>query len=358
MTREWLRDNAGWLVVAVVIGLLAVWIATGDPPAPESSVVERSDTVRVAVETSRAESIERLVTVQGEIEPEQVVTVRAKTGGEVAETPVEEGAVVEAGALIARLDLDDREARLREARAELARAQSDYAAAVRLAEGGFQAQLQVERARAELEAARAGVAEIELDIRHTRVTAPIPGVLNTQIARVGDYVAPGEPIAEIVENDPLRAVVSIPQQRIDAIREGLSARVTFLDGTQREGRVSYLSVIADPATRTFTARVRVDNPERSLPSGTSVTVEIPVERVTAHGISPALISQDEDGRLGIKVAAEGGDGLVARFLPVEPVRADASRIWVTGLPETVRLITLGQGFVRDGDRIEVGEGDS
>lgn len=358
MTREWLRGNAGWLVVAAVIGLLALWVVTGEPPASESSVVERSDTVRVALETSRAEPIERLVTAQGQIEPEQVVTVRAKTSGEVVETPVDEGRVVDPGALIARLDLDDREARLREAQAERQRAQSDYAAASRLAQGGFQAQLQVERARAELETARASVAEIELDIRHTRITAPIAGVLNTQIAREGDYVATGEPVAEIVENDPLRAVVSIPQQRVGAVHEGQAARVTFLDGQQREGRVSYLSVTADPATRTFTARVRVDNPERSLPAGTSVTVEIPVERVPAHGISPALISQDEDGRLGVKVAVESDDGLRARFVPIEPVRAEANRIWVTGLPEEVRLISLGQGFVRDGDRIEVAEGDS
>jgi len=358
MTREWLRGNAGWLVVVAVIGLLALWIATGKPPASDSSVVERSDTVRVALETSRAEPVERLVTAQGQIEPEQVVTVRAKTSGEVVETPVEEGRVVDPGALIARLDLDDREARLREARAELQRAQSDYAAASRLAQGGYQATLQVERARAELEAARASVAETELDIHHTRITAPIAGVLNTQIAREGDYVATGEPVAEIVENDPLRAVVSIPQQRVGAVREGQAARVTFLDGQQRPGRVSYLSVTADPATRTFTARIRVDNPERSLPAGTSVTVEIPVERVSAHAISPALISQDEDGRLGVKVAVEGDDGLRARFVPVEPVRAEANRIWVTGLPDEVRLISLGQGFVRDGDRIEVGEAGS
>ena len=358
MSRTWFRRNAGWLLVVSVVSLLAAWIATGEPLPPESSVVERSDSVRVALETSRAEPIERLVTAQGEIEPDQVVTVRAKTGGEVVETPVDEGGVVEPGVLIARLGLDDREARLSEARAELQRAQSDYAAASRLAQGGFQAQLQVERARAELEAARATVAAIELDIRHTRITAPIAGVLNTQIARTGDYVAIGEPVAEIVENDPLRAVVHIPQHRVGDVHEGQSARVTFLDGERREGRVSYLSVTADPATRTFTARVRVDNPERSLPAGTSVTVEIPVERVQAHGISPALISQDEDGRLGVKVAVEGGDGLRARFLPVEPVRANASRIWVTGLPEEVRLIALGQGFVRDGDRIEVGEGGS
>ncbi|HSH83766.1 MAG TPA: efflux RND transporter periplasmic adaptor subunit [Guyparkeria sp.] len=355
MTKQWLQRNAGWLVLVVVLLLLAAWIATGEPPAPESPVGERSGVVRVALETSQAELIEQRVTVQGQVEPDQIVSVRAKTGGEVVEVPVEEGAVVEPGALIARLDLDDREARLRQARAELQRAESDYAAAVRLARDGFQAQSQVDRASADLEAARASVAAIELDIRHTRITAPIAGVLNTQIARVGDYVAPGEPVVEIVENNPLRAVVHIPQHRIVDIHEDQTARVTFLDGQQREGRISYLAVNADPVTRTFVARVRIDNPERSLPAGTSVTVEIPIAQVLAHAMSPALISQDESGELGVKVAVETADGLRVRFVPVQPVRADASRIWVTGLPDEVRVISLGQGFVRDGDLIEVSE---
>ncbi|MFA7521933.1 MAG: efflux RND transporter periplasmic adaptor subunit [Halothiobacillaceae bacterium] len=355
MSKRWLQDNMGWLVVLVMVLLLAAWILTGEPPAPEPPVGDRSGIVHVALETSRAEMIERQIAVQGQVEPDQIVSLRAKTGGEVVEAPVEEGAVVEPDALIARLDMDDRAARLRQAQAELQRAQSDYAAAERLAKEGFQAQLQVERASAGLEAARASVAAIELDIRHTRIITPIAGVLNTQIARVGDYVAPGEPVAEIVENNPLRAVVHIPQHRIAEVNEGQPARVIFLGGQQREGQVNYIAANADPTTRTFIVRVRIDNPDRNLPAGTSVTVEIPVEQVSAHAISPALISQNEAGVLGVKVAIETVDGWQARFVPIEPVRADASRIWVTGLPDEARVIALGQGFVRDGDRIEVSE---
>lgn len=355
---EWISRNLGWLGIVLVALVLVVWVITGDGEAPEPGPPEPAGTVKVALTESRSEPVERLVTVQGHVEPEQTVRVRAKTHGEVVETPAEEGEVVESGDLIARLDMNDRQARLREAEAGLRQAEGDYEAAQQLADQGLQAELQARRARAELEAARARVAAIELDIEHTAVEAPIGGVLNRQIARLGDYVAAGEPVAEIVENDPLRAVVEIPQHRESEVAEGQSARVTFLDGQVRTGEVRYLSATADAQTRTFTARVRVDNPDRDLPAGTSVTVDIPVEEVQAHPVSPALVSQDGDGKLGVHVAVEEGGELRARFMPVNPVRADASRVWVTGLPERVRLISLGQGFVRDGDRIEVGEADT
>uniref|UniRef100_UPI0035677D69 efflux RND transporter periplasmic adaptor subunit n=2 Tax=Guyparkeria sp. TaxID=2035736 RepID=UPI0035677D69 len=318
---------------------------------------ERSASVTVGLTHSRAEPVERLVTLQGHVEPEQVVRVRAKTGGEVAETPVSEGEVVESGQLIARLSMDDRQARLSEAKAAERQAQGDYDAASRLADQGFQARLAAERARAELEAARARVASIELDIERTGIEAPIGGVLNRQIARRGDVVAAGEPVAEIVENDPLRAVVQIPQHRVHEVTEGLEARVIFLDGEKRRGSVTYVSATAADETRTFLARIQVANPDRDLPAGTSVTVEIPVETVRAHAISPALISQNEQGELGVKVA-ETQDGVMhASFVPITPVRATAELIWVTGLPDEVQLISLGQGFVRDGDRIEAGNGE-
>ncbi|MCL7750420.1 efflux RND transporter periplasmic adaptor subunit [Guyparkeria hydrothermalis] len=352
--RSWLSRNVGRLVLLLLALLLFGWVLSGDDNGGEVDTPERSTTVKVGLTGSHAESVERVLQLQGQAEPEQVVRVRAKTGGEVAETPVEEGAVVEADQLLARLTLDDRPARLSEAKAAERRAQGDYDAASRLADQGFQARLAAERARAELEAARARVAAIELDIEHTAIPTPIAGVLNRQIARVGDVVAAGEPVAEIVENNPLRAVVRIPQHRIHEVEEGQAARVTFLDGQVREGTVRYVSTVAEDETRTFRARVEVANPDRNLPSGTSVTVEIPVEEVRAHAISPALISQSESGELGVKIAVDGAaDELEARFVPVTPIRADAEQVWVTGLDDTVRLISLGQGFVRDGDVIEV-----
>jgi multidrug efflux system membrane fusion protein len=84
-------------------------------------------------------------------------------------------------------------------------------------------------------------------------------------------------------------------------------------------------------------------------SGTTAELRIPAEELSAHYISPALLSLNKQDEIGVKSVSE--DGVVV-FHSVDIVRADVDGVWVTGLPERVRVITVGQGFVREGDRVE------
>lgn len=72
--------------------------------------------------------------------------------------------------------------------------------------------------------------------------------------------------------------------------------------------------------------------------------------MAAHRISAALLVLDDDGRLGIKAV---DDTDTVRFFPARIVRAEAEDIWLGGLPERLRLITVGQGFVVDGQKVRV-----
>lgn len=343
------RHRSAILILGVAV-LLALWIVSGvltrEPPMIE--VRGEPIPVTVAVRDSRAETVQRLLTLQGEVLPDQLVTVRAETEGRVVEVPVALGHAVSAGEVIARIGIDDRGARLRRAEAAVKGRETDFRGAEQLAREGFQAQLRVDTALAELEAARAELESIRLDIERTQVRAPIAGVLDRRHAEVGDYVLVGAPIAEIIENNPLKAIVQVPQHRIDQVRPGDEAVVGFTGARDRTGVIRHVSARADAATRTFRVEIVIPNPDRSLPSGISVQVRIPVEEVLAHRISPALVELDAQGRLGIKTL--GSDGRV-EFSPVDPIRADSGGIWVAGLAESTRIIVLGQGFVNVGERV-------
>jgi len=346
-----LRHRSTLLIVGLAL-LLVLWVATGVLSREPPSIEARPDppVPTVAVRVSHATPVQRLVTLQGEVLPDQQVTVRAETEGRLVETPVALGDTVHAGTAVARLGMDDRQARLRQAEAAVKGRETDHRAAAQLAREGFQAQLRVDTALAELEAARAELESIRLDIDRTNLQAPVAGVLNRRHAEVGDYVAVGAPVAEIVENDPLKAVVQVPQHSIHRVQRGGLAHIEFADGQVRNGVIRHVSARADTATRTFRVEIEVPNPGRSLPSGISVQVRIPVEEVKAHRISPALVTLDPEGRLGIKII-EDGDRVA--FHPIDPMRADSEGLWVGGLPETVRIITVGQGFVSAGESVRI-----
>lgn len=352
--KRLLRTHGSLLILVLAALFLIAWVASGALTREPPVIAQRSEPepMRVAVTTSRAETIERRLALQGEVLPDQLVTVRAETAGRIASLSVAQGTMMRAGDEIARIAMDDRDARLRRAEAAVAGREADHRAALQLAREGFQAQLRVESALADLEAARAELEAVRLDIANTRVRTPIDGMLDRRLAETGDYVARGDEVARVIENDPLKAVVQVPQHEIHRVRPGSTARVVFGDGDARQGEITYVAALADTATRTFRVEIRVANPQRSLPAGISARIEIPVEQVAAHRISTALISLDEQGRLGVKTV---GDDDHVVFHVIEPIRADADGLWVAGLPEQARLITVGQGFVNPGEPVRVSE---
>ncbi len=91
------------------------------------------------------------------------------------------------------------------------------------------------------------------------------------------------------------------------------------------------------------------NPEGELPSGVTSEIRIPIKAEKAHFLSPALLSLNDEGVFGVKLVNDDG---IVEFHPARIVKSVAAGVWLSGLPDTVRLITVGQGFVRQGDRVK------
>ncbi len=342
-----------WITI-LIIGALVAWMASGlvggrqTPEVAQTTQQERPLT-KVQVREMTAEKITRFVEVQGQAEADRVTTVRAETAGRIVELPGARGAPIEAGAEIAALAMNDRKARLEEAEALVEQRRSEFSAAQKLGERGFQAQNRVKEARAALAAAQARLAAIREEIANVRIVAPFSGVLETRPVEVGDYLSVGDEVATVVDDDPLRIIANVPQQKIGRIAEGASAEVEFLVGQKASGKVTLVASVAAESTRTFRIEVEVENGDRAFRDGMSATLRIPTEVVQAHFVSPAIFSLDTEGRLGVKTV--DADSKVV-FYEVEPVQAEPDGVWVAGLPDTARVITVGQGFVRQGETVD------
>lgn len=343
-----------WIAAAIALAVV-LWMLSGvlvgensEPDSGTAGTVANRDAFTVEVSEIQAERIERRIVAQGQVKPERAATLRAQTAGQVEAVLVDTGQPVSQGEVLVRLAMEDRKARLEKARALVKQRLREYEAAQRLGRTGLQSEVRQDEAAAELAAAQASLDEVQLDIDHTRITAPFDGIVDEVVVEVGDYAAVQSIVAMVVDNSPLTAEAWLSQHHFNTVRRGGEAQVTLVSGETRTGRLTAIAPRADEASRTFRVEIEIDNPG-GVPANTSAEILIPIGAVTAHRISPALLELDDEGRLGVKLVTD--DGRVA-FEPVEIVRADPQGVWVSGLPDRARVITVGGGFVSPGQNVD------
>lgn len=310
--------------------------------------------MRVSVRTQEAEPISKRVVAQGQSEPNRTVTVRAETMGQVAEILADEGSIVKTGDVIARLEENDRQAHIARAKARVREQESAYEAAEALGKKGYQSQRQADQIYSLLQTAKAEFQAAMIEFDRLEIKAPFEGSVLRVPVELGTYVDTNGEVATLVDNDPLVVSVQIPQQKISGIDVDREAAIHFATGQERTGKIRYVAARADEGTRTFRVEIALPNPDDEIPSGVSAKATIPTGSVMAHFLSPAELSLNEAGMLGVKTV--GKDGKV-EFHRAKIVMSDAEGAWVTGLPPKASIITLGQGYVRIGEKVQVAEED-
>src|SRR5690554_702644 len=338
----------------LVIVLLIIWMATGDvkvaskeaPPEPERA---QRGLTRVEVATLEASNYQPVLKLQGQLEPWQAVTVGARVAGTVEKLHVRLGDQVRAGTLLLTLSGDGRGAMVDRWRANVRKLEADLAGARRLRSSNLASESEVLRLESELAAARSELVAAEQVVAHLEPVAPFDGVVNRREVDPGTLVQVGDPLFELVQVDRLKATGRIPQQSVSTVQPGQRVQVDLLDGTVLGGVVSFVASSADPATRSFAVEIVVENPDLLRAAGGTATLNIRLPEQRAQFISPAYLSLDDDGRPGVKYV-NGQDEVTFRTVKLLSVSTDGA--WVTGLPDEIRLITRGGGFVAEGEAVE------
>lgn len=344
-------SRSAWIAAAILVGILA-WMGSGFVlPAEEEATSDAGPVdpapVAVAVRESVAEPVTLYFRAEGQALPDRDTTIRAEASGDVVEVLVQKGEEVSQGQIIARLSTNQAEADLRRAEEERERALRELENARALRERGVATEDRVAEARAAFASAGAQVTAAEEAIARTEITAPFAGRIETLSLDEGEFVSAGSEIGRIVDNKPLTVALQVPQQQLNRIRNGQTAYISFITGEERQGRVSFVGTSASADTRTFLAEIEVPNEDGAIPAGISAKILIPTGEQLAHFITPSSVSLSPAGATGVKTVE---DGRVA-FHEFELVRAEVDGIWVVGLPDEITLITIGQGFVQEGEAV-------
>ncbi len=350
---------AALIVALIFVGwMLSGQLGNGDARLPAPTLAESRDALlrqredtptAVRVRTLTAETQRATVTLRGRTEANRRVAVRAETSGLIVDLPVEKGEMVRAGDIICRIDAGSRPARLDEARAAVTLAELEYEGVRRLEDRGLVSSTGVASARAKLATARADLSQRELDLSHTAIRAPFDGVVEERPVELGDHLTAGQVCAEVLDPDPLLLVGQLSERDVARIRLGDPGQGRLLTGETAPGVITYLAQSAHPSTRTFRVEVAVSNADTQLREGITTELILPVEEHRAHHIPSSVLALDDVGELGVRIL--NADDRV-EFVRIRVIRDSPTGLWVTGLPETVTLITVGQELVVPGERVQ------
>ncbi len=271
----------------------------------------------------------------------QTAIVRAKTGGTLLALNVAEGARVQAGQAIGRIEqaelgsrVAERGAQLESARALLAQAERTHSSNERLAQQQFispmaldNSRAAVDTARAQLNASQASLETTRVGLRDASLLAPISGIVAKRHVLPGEKVSPEQQVLTIVDLARLELAGAVGTHEVSRLAPGMTVQVR-VEGTAQpvEGRIARIAPAAEPGTRSIGITIAIANPKEALRAG-------------QYALASVTLADDTD-RLTLPLAALGNT-------------AGQDHVWVieNGLLAR-RAVTLGRRDEREG-RVEV-----
>jgi RND family efflux transporter MFP subunit len=360
--------------------LARLWTSPEPPAAPALEAVQENlphvETARPAVKT-----IHRKLKLPGEVLPFEQAALFARVQGYLESIPVDRGASVKAGDVLAKIAVPEIEKQLAREKAELGLCAPSVArdqAELRWRETTFKrlkdvaqkspnlvnqdylddAEGRFETARAALEVTRAREAVLRAEMEKTQtqidfgtIRAPFEGVVTERWMDPGDLVQAGSTkLLQVMKIDPVRVRVHIPQSDVPAVRQDSRAKVSIdeLPGKTAEVPVARLFWALNRNTKTMAVEMDVANKDRAIRPGMFAHVAIELEARENATVLPAAALVVEKKKFSVFVVREG----VARKVPIQVGFDDGIEFEVRqGVGPEDEVIVNGKNLVADGEKV-------
>ena len=340
--------RAATAITVVVVLWLGSGIVSGGARHSDTSTANVAEIPQVQVQRLAARHRDADIVVRGRTQALHSVDVKAEVDGVVEALHFEKGDFVKAGQVLCELRVNDRAAKVAQARAQVAETDEKHNADLALAKVGYLAKTLLAESDTALQTARANEQTAELDLAHTQIRAPFDGLIDDRYVNVGDLMHNGDKCALLIAPEPFLAVGELSEHDVGSVKPGDTAVAKLVTGDTVQGRVRFIANRADSATRTFRIEVELPNPDAKLRDGVSADIRIPVKNVQATKISPGILVLSDNGVVGVRTVEKG----IVHFKPVQIISDNPDGMWVTGLPDDSEVITVGQEFVSEGSRVK------
>ena len=300
-------------------------VTLADEPSNDPPVQTVAETEEPSATTDYAESHAVVNEVEnsrfyhgvGSFEAYEQVSVSAKVGGTIISLPHDEGESVSADTIIARIDPEDFQLGLKNAKAQLgvaeanlSNARSEYQRKKKLYEDGAIPESQfdqfktgLELAEAQMQSAQVAVEIAQKALRDTVRKAGVRGVISKRFMEVGEYIASGDPLLEVSVLNPIKLLFSVPQRLAAEIAEGarVEATVSAYPGRSFTGMVTLVSPTLDARSRTVLVEAEFDNSDQLIKPGFFAECDVEISRQVKVFVVPEEALFEVNGNFEVRV---------------------------------------------------------
>jgi len=216
---------------------------------------------------------------------------------------------------------------------------------------------QIDLAKAQSTQSRARLDELRINLSNTVIVSPVNGFVAKRSVDPGAFVSQQVPVVDVVDISSVRLVVNVVERDLKELKSGLTTKVEVdaFPGETFQGHIARVAPVLDPATRTAPIEIEIPNPAFRLKPGMYARVGITTDAKKDSLVVPVDAVADLGGRRGVFQHVNG----MAIFRTVELGTEGEAFIEVLGgLSEGDQVITTGARALRDGDRIQLGGGET
>ncbi len=345
-------------LISAVLGVSILWFASG-MMKPHAAVVAPKVVApplfKVQVTTLKASPLFQEVISRGSVVAGKTVPLYAQTAGEVVKIAIPKGSNVKKGDALIILRDNDTSRKFEEAKTRLKQREIEYKASQELAHKSFNSKITLAQNKTNLDAALSAFASAQHALNMLTIKAPFNGTFNASDLEEGSFVGSvlmlGNPIGTMIDLSFIKVVLQIPEKDVFSVQIGQDVNLSSpFSPLHQTGKVAYISKSADPKLRTYKVEILAPNDNLAFYEGMTIQAKIPVQKIMAHLINFSSLCLDENGIVGVKTV--DADSNVV-FTPVSVIKTESGKVWVSGLPDTAHLITLGSDFVIQGQKVEI-----
>jgi len=277
--------------------------------------------------------------------------VLSEVQGRMIKLAVREGDTVSKGQLLAKVDPRDYKNALLSIKASYKAALASVNRLKELYQKQLATQSQLDEEVARMESSKANMDSAQLNLERCSIRAPIAGIVNSKYAENGQYINMSDSIVEIIQIDPVKIVVGIPESDVDAVRR-LNQFYVKIDALNKTftAQKYFLSNTADTSARLYNLEMRVNNSSNEILPDMFARVEI-VKREVKNGISAPLYSILTRNNKRFAFIENNG---IAQMRHVIPGLQEKWRIEIReGLQPDENLIVMGHRDVSNGQPVHV-----